>query len=186
MNPSWGGKDRRPSARSSGRSICVNWHAALSLHSSWSDRVPAPRPAHGAPFTIHPHTIVASTTTRSATPRFMGTADGAGRTFSSHPALIADRGRRVHLPAIEGLRGMGVLRRISASGSRRSLTVSTLAKCGTDSPDMLLGQEDSSAGVSSLGTMRIVGDLSLRPRLPGSRPHSTTSARRPFEPALKR
>ena len=52
--------------------------------------------------------IVASTTRRSATPRFMGTADGAGRTFSSHPALIADRGRRVHLPAIEGLRGMGV------------------------------------------------------------------------------
>ena len=46
------------------------------------------------------HTIVASTTTRSATPRFMGTADGAGRTFSSHPALIADRGRPSTCPLL--------------------------------------------------------------------------------------
>jgi hypothetical protein len=45
----------------------------------------------------------------SATPRFMGTGDGAGPTFSSHPAGIADRARRVRLPAIEGLRGKRVL-----------------------------------------------------------------------------
>jgi hypothetical protein len=182
MNPSWGGKDRRPSARSSGRSICVIWHAALSSHSSWSDRVPAPKPAHGAPFTIHPHTIVASTTTRSATPRFMGTADGAGRTFSSHPALIADRGRRVRVPAIEGLRGKGVLRRIFASGNRRSPTVSTTRKCGTtrryaSAPDMLRGEEDSGPASQSPGTMRIVGDLSLRPPPRITTAH-TTSARR--------
>ena len=100
MNPSWGGKDRRASARSSGRSICVNWHAALSSHSPSPDRVPVPRPARGAPFTTHRHTIAASTATRSATPPFMGTADGADKTFSSHPAEIADRARRVRLPAI--------------------------------------------------------------------------------------
>ena len=105
MNPSWGGKDRRASARSSGRSICVNWHAALSSHSPSPDRVPVPRPARGAPFTIHRHTIAASTATRSATPPFMGTADGADKTFSSHPAEIADRARRVRLPAIEALAG---------------------------------------------------------------------------------
>ena len=46
---------------------------------------------------------------RSATPRFMGTAGGADKTFSSHPAGIAGRARRVRLPAIEGLRGKGVL-----------------------------------------------------------------------------
>ena len=105
MNPSWGGKDRRASARSSGRSICVNWHAALSSHSPSPDRVPVPRPARGAPFTTHRHTIAASTATRSATPPFMGTADGADKTFSSHPAEIADRARRVRLPAIEALAG---------------------------------------------------------------------------------
>ncbi len=180
MNPSWGGKDRRPSARSSGRSICVNWHAALSSHSSWSDRVPAPKPAHGAPFTIHPHTIVASTTTRSATPRFMGTADGAGRTFSSHRALIADRGRRVHLPAIEGLRGKGCCGASFASGSRRSPTVSTLASAAPTRQTCFSAKKIQVPASQSLGTMRIVGDLSLRPRLPGSRPHSTTSARRPL------
>src|SRR6478672_7841417 len=58
-------------------------------------------PVRGAPFTIHRHTIAASTATRSATPPFMGTADGADKTFSSHPAEIADRARRVRLPAIE-------------------------------------------------------------------------------------
>ena len=104
MNPSWGGKDRRASARSSGRSICVNWHAALSSHSPSPDRVLVPRPARGAPFTIYRHTIVASIATRSATPPFMGTADGAGKTFSSLPAGIADRARRVRLPAIEASR----------------------------------------------------------------------------------
>ena len=61
--------------------------------------------ARGAPFTTHRHTIAASTATRSATPPFMGTADGADKTFSSHPAEIADRARRVRLPAIEALAG---------------------------------------------------------------------------------
>ena len=60
-------------------------------------------PARGAPFTIHRHTIAASTATRSATPPFMRTGDGADKTFSSHPAEIADRARRVRLPAIESL-----------------------------------------------------------------------------------
>jgi hypothetical protein len=39
----------------------------------------------------------------------METADGADKTFSSHLAGTADRARRVRLPAIEGLRGKGVL-----------------------------------------------------------------------------
>src|SRR6478672_3855314 len=82
-----------------GEASCVNWQAALSSPSPSSDRVRAPRPARGAPFTIHRHTIADST----ATPRFMGTADGADRTFSSQPAGIADRARRVRLPAIDAL-----------------------------------------------------------------------------------
>ena len=116
-NASWEEKLSARARERQGEASCVNWQAALSLPSPSSDRVRAPRPARGAPFTIHRHTIAASTATRSATPRFMGTADGADRTFSSQPALIADRGRRVHLPAIEGLRGKGVLRRIFASGA---------------------------------------------------------------------
>jgi len=50
----------------------------------------------------------------------MGTAGGADPTFSSHPAGIVGRARRVRLPAIEGLRGKGVL---PASGH------STFAHC---------------------------------------------------------
>ena len=80
--------------------------SSLFLTLSWPDRVRAPMPARGAPFTIYRHTIVASTTTRSATPRSMGTAGGADPTFSSRPAGIAGRARRVRLPAIEGLRGL--------------------------------------------------------------------------------
>jgi hypothetical protein len=39
----------------------------------------------------------------------MEMAGGADKTFSSHPAGIAGRVKRVRLPAIEGLRGKGVL-----------------------------------------------------------------------------
>ena len=120
MNASWEGKDRRAARDRQGEAYCVNWQAALCSHSSWSDRVRAPTPARGAPFTIYRRTIVASTTMRSATPRFMGTAGGADPTFSSHPAGIVGRARRVRLPAIEGLRGKGVL---PASGH------STFAHC---------------------------------------------------------
>jgi hypothetical protein len=108
---SWEGEIVAP-ARGRGRSIevqgeniCVNWHAASSSHSSWSDRARAPRPARGAPFTIHRHTTVASTATRSATLRFTGMAGGAGQTSSSHPAGIAVPARRVRPPDIESLWG---------------------------------------------------------------------------------
>ena len=85
--------------------------SGLSSHSPSPDRVRAPRPARGAPFTIHRHIIVASIAMRSATPRFMEMAGGAGKTFSSLPAGIADRVKRVRLPAIEDLlRGKGSVR----------------------------------------------------------------------------
>jgi hypothetical protein len=81
----------------------------MSSHSPSSDRVTVPTPAPGAPFTIHRRTIVVSTATHSATPRFMGTAGGADPTFSSHPAGINGRAGRVPLPAIEGWRAKRVL-----------------------------------------------------------------------------
>ena len=107
-NASWEEKLVAP-ARGPGRSMMRKLASSLVLTLVVPDRVRAPKPARGAPFTIHRHTIVASTATRSATPRFMGMADGADKTFSSHPAGIAGRARRVRLPAIEGLRGKGVL-----------------------------------------------------------------------------
>jgi hypothetical protein len=51
----------------------------------------------------------------------METADGADKTFSSHLAGTADRGRRVRLPAIEGFRGKGVLRPFGYGTSRIAL-----------------------------------------------------------------
>jgi hypothetical protein len=103
-NVSWEEKLSAPTReRAQGEASCVNWQAALSSPSPSSDRVRAPRPARGAPSTIHRHTIAASTATRSATPPSMGTADGADKTFSSHPAGIADRARRVRPPAIDAL-----------------------------------------------------------------------------------
>ena len=91
-------------ARGLGRSMMGKLASSLFL-----TLVRAPIPARGAPFTIHRHIIVASTAMRSATPRFMEMAGGADKTFSSHPAGIAGRVKRVRLPAIEGLRGKGVL-----------------------------------------------------------------------------
>jgi hypothetical protein len=51
----------------------------------------------------------------------METVDGADKTFSSHLAGTADRGRRVRLPAIEGSRGKGVLRPFGYGTSRIAL-----------------------------------------------------------------
>ena len=53
MNASWEGKDRLAARDRKGEAYCVNWQAALSSPSPSSDRVRAPRPARGAPFTIH-------------------------------------------------------------------------------------------------------------------------------------
>ncbi len=125
-NVSWEEKLSAPTReRAQGEASCVNWQAALSSPSPSSDRVRAPRPARGAPSTIHRHTIAASTATRSATPPSMGTADGADKTFSSHPGGIADRARRVRLPAIDAFAGANRLSRFALANQATRLVGSS-------------------------------------------------------------